>query len=376
MAAPSNQFLSLILFTFSVIFLLNLPCAAAQALDCNFQAIYNFGDSISDTGNLIREDNLGTFEPITKLPYGETYFHQPTGRCSNGLLMVDFFARWLELPFINPNLQSDASFGNGVNFAVAGATALQPSFWLNHGVQTLNTNSSLEVQLNWFKAYLHSVCFSQIVCENELLEKALFLVGEIGGNDYNYAFIQGKSIEEVTTFVPNVVHKIKDVASQLIDAGAVHLVIPGNFPIGCIPIYLTIFHSDDPSSYDENNCLRYFNDFAMSHNRQLQQAIQELKEEFPHVLIAYADYYNTLMGIIKDASDKGFESDSLLKACCGIGGAYNFNLVSMCGMQGVPVCPNPEKYIHWDGVHLTQEAYGQMASSLISSVAGQWKCLA
>ncbi|XP_058099907.1 acetylajmalan esterase-like [Magnolia sinica] len=161
MDAPGNQFLSLILFTFSVIFLLNLSCAA-QAIDCNFQAIYNFGDSISDTGNLIHEDNLGTFSPIAKLPYGETYFHKPTGRCSNGLLMVDFFARWLELPFLNPFLQSHASFGNGVNFAVAGATALRPSFWLDHGVHTLNTNSSLEVQLNWFKAYLNSVCFSQI----------------------------------------------------------------------------------------------------------------------------------------------------------------------------------------------------------------------
>ncbi|XP_058096265.1 acetylajmalan esterase-like [Magnolia sinica] len=215
MAAPGNQFLLLILFTFSVIFLLNLPCAAAQAMDCNFQAIYNFGDSISDTGNLIREDNLGTFEPITKLPYGKTYFHQPTGRCSNGLLMVDFFARWLELPFINPYLQSDASFGNGVNFAVAGATALQPSFWLNHGIQTLNTNSSLEVQLNWFKAYLHSVCFSQIGGPTECaqkLEKALFMVGKISGNDYNYTFLQRKSIEEVTTYMPNVVHTIKNVA--------------------------------------------------------------------------------------------------------------------------------------------------------------------
>lgn len=39
--------------------------------------------------------------------------------------------------------------------------------------------------------------------------KALFMVGEIGGNDYNYAFWQGKTIEEVKTMVPEVVETIK-----------------------------------------------------------------------------------------------------------------------------------------------------------------------
>ena len=31
----------------------------------------------------------------------------------------------------------------------------------------------------------------------EKLGSALFMVGEIGGNDYNYAFFQGKSMEDV-----------------------------------------------------------------------------------------------------------------------------------------------------------------------------------
>lgn len=38
------------------------------------------------------------------------------------------------------------------------------------------------------------------------------MVGEIGGNDYNYALFQGKTTEEVEDMVPDVVQAIKDAA--------------------------------------------------------------------------------------------------------------------------------------------------------------------
>ena len=44
----------------------------------------------------------------------------------------------------------------------------------------------------------------------EHLKNALFMVGEVGGNDYNYALFQGKTMEEVESRVPDVVRVIKD----------------------------------------------------------------------------------------------------------------------------------------------------------------------
>ncbi|CAA0822628.1 GDSL esterase/lipase, partial [Striga hermonthica] len=41
-----------------------------------------------------------------------------------------------------------------------------------------------------------------------LCEHALFMVGEIGGNDYNYAIFQGKSMDEMRQMVPQVVDAI------------------------------------------------------------------------------------------------------------------------------------------------------------------------
>lgn len=61
-----------------------------HALNPQVDAIYQFGDSISDTGNLIREDPIGSHSAFARLPYGQNFFPKPTGRCSNGLLMIDF----------------------------------------------------------------------------------------------------------------------------------------------------------------------------------------------------------------------------------------------------------------------------------------------
>lgn len=55
---------------------------------CKFDKIYNLGDSMSDTGNLVREVGVATF--CARPPYGESLLAKPTGRCSNGLLMIDY----------------------------------------------------------------------------------------------------------------------------------------------------------------------------------------------------------------------------------------------------------------------------------------------
>jgi hypothetical protein len=49
---------------------------------------YNFGDSLSDTGNIIRA--IPTWAIAVDLPYGESFFGKPTGRHSNGRLVIDF----------------------------------------------------------------------------------------------------------------------------------------------------------------------------------------------------------------------------------------------------------------------------------------------
>jgi hypothetical protein len=60
------------------------PIILATASSCDFPAIFNFGDSNSDTGGL-----SAAFGQAPS-PNGETYFHHPAGRYSDGRLIIDF----------------------------------------------------------------------------------------------------------------------------------------------------------------------------------------------------------------------------------------------------------------------------------------------
>ncbi|KAF2551011.1 hypothetical protein F2Q68_00035047 [Brassica cretica] len=210
MASPDSPHLTkkLLSFFLSTLF---LTIVNSEAHCRNFKSIISFGDSTADTGNLIGLSDPDDLSAAAFPPYGETFFHHPTGRFSNGRLIIDFIAEFLGLPFVPPFYGSqNANFEKGVNFAVGGATALEHSFLVERGIDLAFTNVSLGVQLQSFKDAMPSLCGSPsgiLDCRN-MIENALILMGEIGGNDYNYPLFLGKPIEEIRELVPLVVSTI------------------------------------------------------------------------------------------------------------------------------------------------------------------------
>ncbi|KAF2317056.1 hypothetical protein GH714_011337 [Hevea brasiliensis] len=260
---------------------------------CKFEAIYNFGDSISDTDNLIKRNMILFF--LSSL--------WPKLVQSNGLVIIDSLIR-----------------------------------------DPLN-NTSLNKQLNWMYSPFNTTWHNSKDCAKKH-RRSLFLIGEIGANDYHYAFFQGKSVNDLKHMVPYVVKAIKDaVTVELLNLMTLEFTVLVHFPIGCIPIYPTGFHSNDYSAYNEFHCLKGLNNFSMYHNEQLQQAIEELQEEHLNETIVYADYYNAYKWILRKAALLGFDPKSLQKAYCGSGGDYDFSLTRMCGAPNVPVCPKPGERI-------------------------------
>lgn len=66
------------------------------------------------------------------------------------------------LPLVSPYFEGAnvrrRDFGDGVNYAVAGATALEDSFFQKRGIRVRSTNVSLGSQVDWFKEMFASLC--------------------------------------------------------------------------------------------------------------------------------------------------------------------------------------------------------------------------
>lgn len=77
-------------------------------------------------------------------------------------MMFFFFAAMaLNLSLVSPYLDKSADFASGVNFAVAGATALDRSVLLQSGVMMPPASVPLSTQLDWFRSHLNATCGSQ-----------------------------------------------------------------------------------------------------------------------------------------------------------------------------------------------------------------------
>uniref|UniRef100_A0A0E0C4M1 Esterase n=1 Tax=Oryza meridionalis TaxID=40149 RepID=A0A0E0C4M1_9ORYZ len=331
-----------------------------------FERIFSFGDSLTDTGNFLLSVPEDFPDPARSLPYGQTFFGRPSGRYSDGRNLLDFFAEAFGLPFVPPYL-AGGDFRRGANFAVGGATALNGSFFRDRGVEPTWTPHSLDEQMQWFKKLLTTVSSSESEL-NDIMTKSLFLVGEVGGNDYNHLIVRGKSLDELHELVPKVVGTITSAITELINLGAKKLVVPGNFPIGCVPLYLSIFPSQKEDYYDEKTgCIKWLNEFTEYHNRLLQEELEKLRNLYPDVSIIYADYYGAALNIFLAPLQFGFTVP--LNSCCGSDAPYNCSPSILCGHPGSVVCSDPSKYTSWDGLHFTEATYKIIIQGVLGSYA-------
>ncbi|CAL4988787.1 unnamed protein product [Urochloa decumbens] len=343
------------------------PYAAVSAgqASCCYKRLFSLGDSITDTGNLA---SVAPNISALAFPYGETFFHRPTGRFCDGRLIVDFIAEALKLPLLTPFLAGKTAEDckQGANFAVSGATALSQQFFKDMGLdQTIIPPFSLDVQVEWFQRVLHMLGPTE-QDRKDIMSSSVFLMGEIGGNDYNHPFFQNRSFEdEIKPLVPKVIEKIENATKVLIGLGAKAIIVPGNFPIGCIPRYLTMFQSNNPSDYDATGCIRWLNDFAEEHNRALRLMLDSIRSHDPAVTIVYGDYYDAILEVTRSPQKHGFRKDVALTACCGDGGPHNSGTLFSCNATSV-LCPDPSKHISWDGLHLTEAAYQFVAYGMMN----------
>ncbi|CAM0881905.1 unnamed protein product [Alopecurus aequalis] len=338
-----------------------LLSAGTRSCASCYKRIFTFGDSIIDTGNFVHSIGHNP-SPIKEPPFGMTFFHHPTGRICDGRVIIDFYAEALGLPLIPPNLPDNnpGLFPTGANFAVFGATALPADYFKNKWNFSVPGSACLGTQIGWFQEMLHRLAPGDDA--KTVLSESLIALGEIGGNDYNFWLLGHRPRDLAYQFIPDVVSLIINIAQVLINLGAKTILIPGNFPIGCVPAYLQAYETNNPADYDEFHCLKWFNEFSMRHNQALLSEISRLRAQHPEVKLIYADYFSAAMEIFKNPHKFGI-GDPLV-TCCGSIGPYHYHPGKPCDKDAI-VWGDPANFASWDGIHMTEKAYNGIADGVL-----------
>ncbi|KAE8821341.1 GDSL esterase/lipase [Hordeum vulgare] len=360
--------LSRILLLVLLLVLVNGEAAATPYADgmdgqpaSRYSRVFSFGDSLTDTGNAaILPATAGG--PFSHAPYGETYFHHPSGRASDGRLIIDFIVESLGLPQPPPYLAGETAddFRRGANFAVGGATALDPAFLKSRGIATF-VPVSLSKETSWFSNVLELLASSAYE-ETNIMASSVFYFGEIGVNDYIFALFSNRTAELAASLVPDIVAVTRSALTAVIDAGARTVLVTGMIPLGCEPELLALFPGD---AHGESGCITGFNEVAQLHNRALNRMLRELRRTHPGTTLFYADIYRPIANLVASPSKYGFGDRPLAAFCSGGAGPYHFDMAAFCGTPDSTESSDPAEFLSWDGIHFTDAANRFIAQSLL-----------
>ncbi|KAM7267719.1 hypothetical protein ACFE04_009885 [Oxalis oulophora] len=330
---------------------------------CGFPAIYNFGDSNSDTGGI--SASLFQLNP----PYGISFFGNFSGRACDGRLIIDLIAENLKLPYLNAYLDSvGACFRQGANFATGGSS-IRPG-----GYSPFN----LGIQINQFRQFKArtTLLYNQLSPNRQTppfqstlpkpgdFSKALYTL-DIGQNDLGYGF-QHTTAEKTRESIPDILRHYSLAVHALYNEGGRFFWVHNTGPIGCL-FYTAVFVKDKPNGFDQHGCAKIPNDVAREFNRQLKEKVSLWRVQLTDAAFTYVDVYSAKYSLISNAKNLGFVDP--FNFCCGSYYGYHIN----CGMKAVVngtvygnPCGHPSRHISWDGIHYTQAANMFIASQIVN----------
>ncbi|KAA8536897.1 hypothetical protein F0562_029375 [Nyssa sinensis] len=351
-----------------ILTLFSICLPLANSIGFNYPAVFNFGDSNSDTGGLV----AGVAEPLNP-PHGQIYFQNPSGRFCDGRLIIDFLMDAMDLPFLNSYLDSIGapSFRKGCNFAAAGSTILRatassvsPFSFAIQVAQFLRFKARvLELQAKTKK-------IRKYLPEEDYFEKGLYMF-DIGQNDLAGAFYS-KSYDQILVLIPTILSEFETGIQELYHQGARNFWIHNTGPLGCLTQNIAKFGTD-PSKLDELGCVSLHNQASKLLNLQLHALCKKLQGQYLDANVTYVDIFTIKSNLIANYSRYGFEHP--IMACCGHGGPpLNYNSRVACGrtkvVNGSVVtakgCKDSTEYVSWDGIHYTEAANQYVSSQILT----------
>ncbi|KAL5701637.1 acetylajmaline esterase [Ranunculus cassubicifolius] len=366
--SPSKT-LALILFLFF---------SLSAALELNYPAVFNFGDSNSDTGGLV----AGTALPLDP-PYGQTYFHKPSGRLSDGRLIIDFLSKFcfplnfkasrnkkayicvllavevMNLPFLSPYLESIGapSFRKGCNFATAGSAILPDTVSYSPFTFSIQISQFIRFKTRVLELLSQGYKLNKYLPKEAYFRQGLYMF-DIGQNDLFLAF-RSTPEDQVLDAIPSFMSEFETGVKKLYDQGARKFWIHNTGPLGCLPTNIAEF-GQDPSRIDEFGCVRTHNYAAKVFNLQLLTLCRKLQGQFSDTSVTYVDIFSIKLDLISNYSRYGFEQP-------GIEGIQGWRSKTANGtIVATKESEDSSKYISWDGVHYTEAANQHVSSQILT----------
>ncbi|XP_044495306.1 GDSL esterase/lipase 5-like isoform X2 [Mangifera indica] len=353
MARPSSVF-----FLQLVFILTTCTAKSVQQLEKpKAAALFIFGDSFLDAGNN-NYINTTTLDRANFWPYGETFFEFPTGRFSDGRLISDFIEQYAGLPLIPPFLQPGIhQYYHGVNFASAGAGALVETF--------KGYVINLKTQLSYYKKVESWLREKLSNDEGKLiLSRAVYLFS-IGSNDYTSPFLTNSTVLNSfskSQYIGMVIGNLTRVLKEIYKSGGRKFAFINLPPLGCFPT-IRILKPETNGS-----CLEEVSSLAKLHNKALSKLLYNLEKQSKEFKYSLFDFNSSLRKRMKHPHKYGFKEGKA--ACCGTG---EFTGVFSCGGKRIvkefELCENPNQYVFWDSLHLTEMAYKQLAEAMWSGTS-------
>ncbi|KAK2972633.1 hypothetical protein RJ640_000593, partial [Escallonia rubra] len=343
-------------FDFLVIQVILLLLISFKALggppDKSGSALFIFGDSTVDTGN---NNYIITIDEnrANRKPYGQNGFREPTGRFSDGRVIVDFIAEYSNLPLIPPFLQPSAKYVKGVNFASGGAGVLSST---NKGLAI-----DLETQLKHFEEVRVSLTRKLGAAEaKQLISEAVYFIS-IGSNDYLGGYLGNPKMQELhdpKNYVGMVIGNYTKAIQELFAKGARRFGFLSLCPLGCLPALRAV----NPKA-NKGGCFEEASALALAHNSALKAALASLEHQLRGFKYCNPDFYNWLHDRISNPYKYGFADG--LNACCGTG---PYRGVYSCGgtekVKDYQLCESSDLHVWWDSFHATERIHEQIAKAI------------
>ena len=303
--------------------------AKAQAPD-----VYSFGDSLSDTGNV-----LALTFGLEASP--DEYFE---GRFSNGFVWNDYLSAFIagEFQRTNPGLIGPFAIGRtaGYNFAHGGAVS---------GSNGLNFDVILDGRVQG--ALLEAIPAFRTTDQAEHFRDARFFFGRTfrpSANDFATISAGGNDYFNLETDVGFVVGNIVQSMSAIRSRGVRNFVVLDLPAVG-----------DIPARFDSPN-RDLLNSLSAQHNQLLRTEL--------------TDFANAT-GSRVDIVPAGLLFD-LIRADAATGGAvFGFTVVAPgegtsgnCLEDGLVLAACPDNYLFYDGIHPTARAHGIVGNLALSSL--------